>query len=978
MAKDNIVKLDSRKLLGAMNDSAQAKIAFFEDRVRDLGKAAGKEWRLAALKANELYFEDVASGQYYLADHSKDARKVTITNIREIQVVDEEKNGIFGESCLKLIDAIEENDQRGMAAAFNRMKSQRFSSRAVPHSGFVRCQDRVLRRINVTNGNSFGEDVRGRLVSAIVEGLRDNVLVENGQVISGVFNDGEEIKLPVTKWAARKLVARRMMEAAKEAYWSQGFQKRIKNVASLVAESRIEEAVKMLTPFLEEMEEFTLLTRGQSQRLIENALAANAIFNNELCKDTATLFHRTNLTINRTKIIDEWRNIARKSEHPVLAENVMILSESKDFEAAYDKFLKLMFEAISNREVAAEALATTLEVLRNKTPKIRESHDLSSKLENLISRLKKTDFDDAAIYEAEDLIATIQEELSATETLGNFDQIPGAGGDTSLTGGDEGVAAPAGAGAVPPIVVNSPLIQIGGTSGGAPASPAAPPAAPPIPDPAAAGAEDPNADLGAEDPNAGGGDDELAALLGGGGLGESRKNRKSVNESRPNHYEMKSDDEDDSAEDDEDCANESSDPYALRPNEFKIVENSLLADYGAPVITDDRDLRKIVNVMHRLASENKLTGKALIENAGIMAKAGIKAVGLRIPAGRLSKAVEQLVSLYESELPFKGAAAPFGKKGKPAAKKSKPWDKDCDEDCDEEGVAEDQYHTPRIPARSYAKSAFKTDKKKGAKGNVKESITWGKSQNDSISGEYAGVRFLFDHGGDTELTPAILSEDGAVEIPIPSHLYNSAFAAANMAEDDATPFMEWLGSSIEQIRPISSEEDRALEEAMARITTGPDGTISVEVSDDIGVDGIGDDSEVDGDIEGDMDDAGGMIDDVAGDIGGDTDGMEPVDSIDTSESGEPESDDSDEMPDFEDESSMTDDSESEPDENRMPFEDKDITDPQSSNYTKHVKDNLRAVPDHKPTGKSDDKLEDIGPELKKDDGSGTNPPTAKK
>jgi hypothetical protein len=35
------------------------------------------------------------------------------------------------------------------------------------------------------------------------------------------------------------------------------------------------------------------------------------------------------------------------------------------------------------------------------------------------------------------------------------------------------------------------------------------------------------------------------------------------------------------------------------------------------------------------------------------------------------------------------------------------------------------------------------------------------------------------------------------------------------------------------------------------------------------------------------------------------------------------------------------------------------------------------MPAHKPTGKTDDKLEEVGPDLKTDDGSGTKPPTAK-
>jgi hypothetical protein len=37
------VKMDSRKFLSALNDSAQAKIAFFEERVQEMGRQARQE-----------------------------------------------------------------------------------------------------------------------------------------------------------------------------------------------------------------------------------------------------------------------------------------------------------------------------------------------------------------------------------------------------------------------------------------------------------------------------------------------------------------------------------------------------------------------------------------------------------------------------------------------------------------------------------------------------------------------------------------------------------------------------------------------------------------------------------------------------------------------------------------------------------------------------------------------------------------------
>jgi hypothetical protein len=796
-----------------------------------------------------------------------------------------------------------------------------------------------------------------------------------------------------------------MRDTASNAFWSEGFQKRIYNTARLVSESKINDAVKQVTPFLDENEEFTLLTRGQCQTLVENALASQAIFNDQLARDTATLFYRTNMRISRSKIIDEWRNIAKKAEHPVLAENVQILENATNFEAAYDKFLELIFEAFSNKQVAASALATALADLKDKTPKIKESHDLTSKLDNLIARLQAKDFDDAAIYEAEDLIATIQEELAATDTLSNFDTMPG---DDPMGAGPE----PAAGGEGQPVInINSPLIQVGGSSsagdaaGGEEALP---------PEGGEAAAAPPEEEASPED--------ELAAILGGGGGGEEappagggnpfegKQKGKAIKESRPNHYEMKDDADDDSAHGTDDRMEmeleENADPYAIKKDELQLAEgNTAMMEYGAPVITDRSELQQVVRIMDKLAVEHKLQGPALEQNLVSMAQAAIKAIGLRIPEGRMTKAIEECVSLFsEGDKPFPGAAPPFGSKDSDdggdddgGSDSGKPWEKGSDdsgsddggsgkpwEDDDDDDVAEDQFKGPRIRGRGFKKTAYAPRELKN------ESIQWGEAQEDGMMGQIGDVSFIFDHGGESELKPVILSEDGSVEIPIPEKLYDSAFASAGMLEGDGSEFHGWLCESIEQLRPIADTEDKALEEAMATITTTPEGGISVEVSDDVPVDDLG----------------AGEGDEM------DAVGMEPVDSVDAGdEMMEPGAEEGDEMmPDFEggDEMGMEPgadmDYEEGPgdemggdlggqemgmggpeegmptdmgDEEEDMLEDKDVTEPQSSKYTKHVKENPRDMPAHKPTGKTDDKLEEVGPDLKTDDGSGTKPPTAK-
>lgn len=961
---NSAIQMDSRKFLSALNDSAQARVTFFNEKVEEMGRLAGRNWRLAALRARDLFIEDTDHGAFFIAEHSKDQGKVKINGIREVQIIEGEKAELFEDSCARLINALEENDQSKMASAFNRMKAQRFSSKTVPTSGVVKTRDGVVRSISLA-GSGLNESVKDKIVAAIVENYQDKVIVENGVVTAGYFSNGERFKLPVSKWGTRKLVARRMREAAERAYMSVGFQERVLDLANMISENKIEQAVKSVTPFLLEMEEFTLLNRDQVSTLIENSLAAKGVFNQQLCDDTATLFYKTNMRASRSKIVKEWKAIAKNAEHTTLAENVQILSEAKNFESAYNKFLHLVFEAISNREVAAESLATTLQVLRDKTPKIKESHDLSSKLMGLISRLKKPDFDDAAIYEAEDLIATIQEELSANESLKDFDTMPGeeslGGFGTSEVGGmtDLGKSQPV-------ININSPLIQIGGSSGGGmesdeeemplpseddeldsmlggeelipPAEPSAP-AAPPAPAPGAPPAPAPA-------PTA-------PPRL------ESRNSRRSLNESRPVHYEMNKDHDDLSDEDDaeESHMSESSDPYFYEGSDKSVF----LSDYGAPVIKDETELNKVVGLMRRLAVEHNLTGQALAENLEDMAKASIEAIGLRIPEARMENAIDQAVNNFiaEASAPFPGAAPPFGKKDKEDHDHEDSEEEESDDEghkpWEEEGMAEDQYKSPSYKAIGYGRAALQKMKKGRVASESK--IIWLESQDDALLGQINGVNFILDHGGDASVQPVILSEDGtSAEIPVPSRLVKSAFAAAGLVRGDGSQFVHWLSESVEQLRPISDDEDKALNEATINIKANRDGSVELEVSGDVDID-----------VE-------------------DEDEMQAVDSVEPQPVEKAEDDDDDTMPDFEKTNEEDDDEEesegaeeecTEDDEGLA--EDKNVTAPVDGEYLSTAKEDPRSSPKHKISKPSNpNKLMGLGPEVKKDAGAGTNPPVARK
>ena len=97
--------MDARKFLRAINTSAQSKVVFFESVVKRLGREASRDYRLVALDANALIFEDINDNIYFHADVSKKQRgRVEVNNIRPIKVVDEQKSESFEKHCQMLVE----------------------------------------------------------------------------------------------------------------------------------------------------------------------------------------------------------------------------------------------------------------------------------------------------------------------------------------------------------------------------------------------------------------------------------------------------------------------------------------------------------------------------------------------------------------------------------------------------------------------------------------------------------------------------------------------------------------------------------------------------------------------------------------------------------------------------------------------------------------------------------------------------------
>lgn len=427
------VVMDARKFVRLVNSSAAAKLKFFEESVAKMGKSVNKNLRLTSLDSSNVIYEDVDKNTFYIADIKKGGRgKVHLENVRPIQIVEEDKASQYQKNVRDLVDNICEGKLTQADKIFNKIESQRFRSKVIPESGWITLKDGVARHVPVST-RIVKEDHASNIIRLFTEAVRDTVEVDQGRIIRGTLSEKDQkFIIPINEYTRRRLVAHKMKEAANTAYKSAAFQNLAMECAALVCEGKIDNAVKLAAKFLKEEQEFCLLSSKEVKALIENTLATRAQFNPMLAKDVSNLFYKTNLKINRSSILEAWTKMAQKSEAASLLTNVNILSESKDFENDYDKFLGLIFnEEMDIQTARAKAYRTTLRVIASILPDLEdeEGEEVSAsvdELNELIERLSGSEPDTDAVLQAEELLAGISDSLiDSVQDLEGFDAMPG-------------------------------------------------------------------------------------------------------------------------------------------------------------------------------------------------------------------------------------------------------------------------------------------------------------------------------------------------------------------------------------------------------------------------------------------------------------------------------------------------------------------------------------------------------------------------
>lgn len=443
MAQENNspIIMDARKFVRQVNGGAAATLQFFSESIVRMGREADRNLKLVSLNTKNLIYEDVDTNTYYTADIEKNGRgRIDLRNVKPVQIVEDEKPAQFKKNLRDLVEAVCDGDYKSADKSFNKIEGQRYRKSVIPNSGWLTLKDGIARKITVSS-RLIEEDVIGDIARLFCEAVSENVVVENGHVVSGTLIDNDpDFNLPVNEYTKRMLVARKMRDVASKAYVSESFQGLVMEVASLVCEGRVADACKLTSKFLSEEQEFTMLGKKGMRRLVENALATQAQFNSMLAQDVATLFYKTNVKFNKNTILEAWHKMAQKAENADLLTNVSILAESNDFEKDFDKFIDIVFAEDRNATVAS-MYKLALEYVQDKIPDQEgsdESANAKGKLGEIIDKLSRTEPDTYALIQAEEIFHTINDTITnSIDNLSNFQVEPGMEQYDDMSGDDQ-------------------------------------------------------------------------------------------------------------------------------------------------------------------------------------------------------------------------------------------------------------------------------------------------------------------------------------------------------------------------------------------------------------------------------------------------------------------------------------------------------------------------------------------------------------
>ena len=760
-------KWDTRKLLSVINSSAQSQISLFEDAVKQFGTQMGYQYKLTALGSDKLVFEE--NGNYYAADHMRlRGNNIKMYNIRKIELFENKKQEIFEDACLGLVDAISEDNTKDIENSFNKIAASRFRSTIASQNGIVKTRDGVIRKIKLSEAVEAPKVDTTGIANRIVKALSDQFTINEstGRYEALLSQDKFDVsKLKAAKVSMPLMAAKKLGIMAEESAKQPKFRSFVKTTAHAIASNKLEEAIKNAAKFLNENQEYCMLTGDKFLVIVEDAMASEGMFNQTLIEHTFTALHRTNVKANQTEIIKIWKKATALAENYEIANIVDALAESKNFAEDYNTFIeRVMLEAYGN----TEALIGGLTALKDS----KKLGAVSADIDKLINDLKEKG-DQASEMAATEVLAKVGKGIEDAKNIGDFDSM-GLDGAQNVDGkvSQEGVEPTVGNEPVQPSV-NKPIevtvkidpIQLMKDSQGAQGE--------------AQGSEL----VAGQGPGDGLGGipmGDAKDAIADGAFASDAENPEGGPPAPGGH------------------------PAPGGPPAPGLSELGAMPQEGEPLPGEEQppetednlkldDVNTVDYALNEQGPSIQQGGALDASKAADVGKEALRTVGSGTPLDTAKKLSVEIPAVAMK----KGANSSTTNAATTAALGAvitNPADKD----------------------KAIQTNVEKTQSPISSSVTPKKSLTCSiiQSSTNATLVEYAGVRFIVDN---TESPVAILSESGAIQIDLDSHIGKSAVALTEDNGYSVEPFMAWISKNIKNISECNT----------STVSVSPDGSISI-------------------------------------------------------------------------------------------------------------------------------------------------------
>lgn len=427
-------KISAKKFLRIINSGMHSTINYYKDKVKYIGDEIDKNYQLTSISGNNIIFEDIDENIYYQGKiyKSNNGSITEIKDITELEIYDENRDKLIKESYSEIIEGIVENDYKKSNKAFDKLKMFKFRSTTIPPMGRVLCRDGEIHKIIITE--QF--NINTTLLKECFENLINDKIVKNedGNISKIILTENKEIidilkNIPTKEIMEAKIAVER--ERVKRSYKNKKFVNTVFEIARLINEDKLEDAVFKSSEYLSDEQTILLLTESELTDTVEYALSCKGVFNPNIGSHVAEVLYETALNVNKSDTLEFWVNVERKIEN----DNVKNLIEGFSHDDGNDNYSLLLESAISGlmnmSDIVNVFIQSLLAFLNNVSldklvgaddPSIEQAKQDLEGLKEYMENTDSTDrIDDGVIVKLQEIMVPF-DILDRHKTMINFDE----------------------------------------------------------------------------------------------------------------------------------------------------------------------------------------------------------------------------------------------------------------------------------------------------------------------------------------------------------------------------------------------------------------------------------------------------------------------------------------------------------------------------------------------------------------------------